>query len=51
MLDTNSGDEPFSEIETQLFRDAVADLSPHIFLTVHSGTYGMYYNSYNFNFL
>lgn len=42
MLETNSGEEPFSELETQLFRDALTKLKPHIFLTVHSGTYGMY---------
>jgi hypothetical protein len=40
--DTNPGSSPFSEIETQIFRDLVTDYSPSTFLTVHSGTMGMY---------
>mmetsp|Transcript_46536 Transcript_46536/g.122906 ORF Transcript_46536/g.122906 Transcript_46536/m.122906 type:complete len:395 (-) Transcript_46536:48-1232(-) len=40
--DTNPGSAPFSESETQIFRDLVTDYGPSTFLTVHSGTMGMY---------
>jgi len=40
--DTNPGPAPFSEPETQLFRDLVTAYRPTNFLTVHSGTRGMY---------
>lgn len=40
--DTNPGPKPFSEDETQIFRKEVADYRPTSFLTVHSGTKGMY---------
>ena len=38
----NPGKFPFSEIETRIFREAVADFEPTVFATVHSGTLGMY---------
>ncbi|CAD7928266.1 unnamed protein product [Amoebophrya sp. A120] len=40
--DTNPGPKPFSENETQIFKTAVADFKPTGFLTIHSGTRGMY---------
>ena len=39
---TNSGSGPFSEPETKILRDVMTETSPHIFMTVHSGTLGMY---------
>lgn len=39
---TNSGSEPFSESETKILRDVMTETNPHIFMTVHSGTLGMY---------
>lgn len=41
-VDTNPGPSAFSEPETQIFKQAVADYQPTTFLTVHSGTKGMY---------
>lgn len=40
--DTNPGPRPFSEPETQVFKDLVSSYRPTNFLTVHSGTKGMY---------
>jgi hypothetical protein len=40
--DTNPGPQPFSEPETQIFKDLVTKYKPTNFLTVHSGTKGMY---------
>jgi len=40
--ETNPGPSPFSEVETQILRDAVDDFRPSLFLTIHSGTLGMY---------
>jgi hypothetical protein len=40
--DTNPGPKPFSEPETQLFKQLVSDYRPTTFLTIHSGTKGMY---------
>jgi len=40
--DTNPGPTPFSEPETQVFKDLVSAYKPTNFLTVHSGTKGMY---------
>jgi len=40
--DTNPGPSPFSEAETQVFKDLVTAYKPTNFLTVHSGTKGMY---------
>ncbi|CAD7925826.1 unnamed protein product [Amoebophrya sp. A25] len=40
--DTNPGPHPFSETETKIFRDAVKEFQPTAFLTIHSGTRGMY---------
>merc|ERR1719316_269730 len=40
--DTNPGPKPFSEPETQVFKDLVSNYKPTNFLTVHSGTKGMY---------
>jgi hypothetical protein len=39
---TNSGPRPFSEAETRIFKNLVEDFKPTTFLTVHSGTRGMY---------
>jgi len=41
-IDTNSGPSPFSEPETRIFRQLVSEFRPTTFLTVHSGTKGMY---------
>lgn len=40
--DTNPGPHPFSEPETQAFKELVTTYRPTSFLTVHSGTRGMY---------
>jgi hypothetical protein len=40
--DTNPGPQAFSEPETQIFKDLVTNYKPTNFLTVHSGTRGMY---------
>mmetsp|Transcript_73726 Transcript_73726/g.205053 ORF Transcript_73726/g.205053 Transcript_73726/m.205053 type:complete len:437 (-) Transcript_73726:64-1374(-) len=40
--DTNPGPTPFSEPETRTFKELVQDFKPTTFLTVHSGTRGMY---------
>mmetsp|Transcript_144701 Transcript_144701/g.463702 ORF Transcript_144701/g.463702 Transcript_144701/m.463702 type:complete len:413 (+) Transcript_144701:56-1294(+) len=40
--DTNPGPKPFSEPETQAFRELVTKYQPTTFLTIHSGTRGMY---------
>lgn len=40
--DTNAGPKPFSEPETRIFRAVVSDFRPTTFLTIHSGTRGMY---------
>jgi len=40
--DTNSGPKPFSEPETQALKKILDDTQPTIFITVHSGTLGMY---------
>jgi len=49
LSDTNPGKESFSEAETRLFRDLVTEYKPEHFLSIHSGTRGMYmpwaYNS------
>merc|ERR1719183_1577875 len=37
-VDTNPGSGPFSEPETQVFRDLVSSYRPTNFLTIHSGT-------------
>jgi len=42
MADTNPGTAPFSEPETQIFRQLTSEYMPTTFLTVHSGTLGMY---------
>ena len=39
---TNSGDLPFSETETQAIKDSLERFNPKVFLTVHSGAMGMY---------
>lgn len=41
-VDTNPGPSPFSEPETQVFKDLVSNYKPTNFLTIHSGTKGMY---------
>jgi len=40
--DTNPGPKPFSEAETKIFKDLVTEYNPDTFLTIHSGTKGMY---------
>jgi len=40
--DTNPGPHPFSEPETRIFKQLVTEFKPTTFLTVHSGTKGMY---------
>lgn len=40
--DTNPGPQPFSEPETRVFKELVSAYKPTNFLTVHSGTKGMY---------
>jgi hypothetical protein len=40
--DTNPGKNPFSEPETRIFRDDVSNYRPSSFVTIHSGTLGMY---------
>jgi hypothetical protein len=40
--DTNPGPSAFSEPETQLFKKMVSEYRPTNFLTIHSGTRGMY---------
>lgn len=40
--DTNPGPTPFSEPETQIFKKLAIDYDPTTFLTIHSGTRGMY---------
>lgn len=40
--DTNPGPKPFSEPETRILRRLVTEFTPTTFLTVHSGTRGMY---------
>merc|ERR1712157_446392 len=41
-MGTNPGPSPFSEPETKIFKQAVADYQPTTFLSIHSGTKGMY---------
>jgi len=41
-VDTNPGPSPFSEAETQVFKELVTEYKPTNFLTIHSGTKGMY---------
>lgn len=40
--DTNPGSQAFSEPETKIFKDLVSQYNPTNFLTIHSGTRGMY---------
>mmetsp|Transcript_72408 Transcript_72408/g.209640 ORF Transcript_72408/g.209640 Transcript_72408/m.209640 type:complete len:416 (-) Transcript_72408:80-1327(-) len=40
--DTNPGPKPFSEPETRAFKQLVEEYRPTTFLTIHSGTKGMY---------
>lgn len=42
MADSYPGPHPFSERETQVVRAVLDEFRPHIFLSVHSGTLGMY---------
>eukprot|EP01017_Pseudomicrothorax_dubius_P041428 TRINITY_DN6627_c0_g2_i1.p1 TRINITY_DN6627_c0_g2~~TRINITY_DN6627_c0_g2_i1.p1 ORF type:complete len:366 (+),score=74.52 TRINITY_DN6627_c0_g2_i1:118-1215(+) len=39
---TSSGKHPFSEEESSTVEQSLASFSPNVFLTVHSGTLGMY---------
>ncbi|EAS00566.2 zinc carboxypeptidase family protein (macronuclear) [Tetrahymena thermophila SB210] len=38
----NSGEAPFSEIETQVLKKIATDFSPNVFISIHSGTLGLY---------
>jgi hypothetical protein len=38
----NPGKYPFSEKETQIFKEAVVEFQPNVFAAIHSGTLGMY---------
>uniref|UniRef100_A0A6U4BW63 Peptidase M14 domain-containing protein n=1 Tax=Vitrella brassicaformis TaxID=1169539 RepID=A0A6U4BW63_9ALVE len=40
--DTNPGAKPFSEPETAIFLDLVKEVKTTTFVTIHSGTFGMY---------
>jgi hypothetical protein len=40
--DTSPGAAPFSEPETQILKELVTEYGPTSFLTIHSGTLGMY---------
>jgi len=40
--ETNPGPKPFSEPETRIFRSLVTEFKPTTFVTVHSGTRGLY---------
>eukprot|EP00743_Colponemidia_sp_Colp-15_P001225 GILK01001345.1.p1 GENE.GILK01001345.1~~GILK01001345.1.p1 ORF type:complete len:395 (-),score=42.11 GILK01001345.1:186-1370(-) len=40
--ETNSGSAPFSEPETRIFQQLAREYMPKVFLTIHSGTLGMY---------
>lgn len=40
--DQYHGEKPFSEVETQMVRDLVTEFKPTTFLSVHSGTLGLY---------
>jgi len=42
MSQTSGGEKPFSEPETQLFKELVSAYKPTMFLSIHSGTKGMY---------
>lgn len=36
------GNKPFSEVETMFIKNTMEDFKPNIFLTVHSGVYGLF---------
>jgi len=38
----NPGNKPFSEKETNFIKDSVKSFNPKLFLTIHSGVYGLY---------
>ena len=39
----NPGSKPFSEVETTFTKDALEDFKPEVFLSIHSGVYGLFY--------
>ena len=39
---TYGGDHAFSTVETRTIRDAVSEFKPDLFISIHSGTFGMY---------
>jgi hypothetical protein len=41
-VDTNPGTAPFTESETRVFKELTQEYMPTTFLTIHSGTRGMY---------
>lgn len=41
-LQISSGDQPFSESETQQIKAILEEYRPDIFLSIHSGTLGLY---------
>lgn len=42
MAQSSGGERPFSEPETQLFKDLILAYKPTSFISIHSGTRGMY---------
>lgn len=42
LAQTNPGETPFSEPETIALKSALDNYRPFLFLTIHSGTMGMY---------
>jgi len=43
MEEEKPGSNPFSEIETQFVRDSVRSFKPLMFLSIHSGVFGLFY--------
>lgn len=41
--DEYSGDFPFSEIESSFAKDSVSEFKPDVFLTLHSGVFGLFH--------
>mmetsp|Transcript_3308 Transcript_3308/g.7747 ORF Transcript_3308/g.7747 Transcript_3308/m.7747 type:complete len:406 (+) Transcript_3308:53-1270(+) len=41
-MQTFGGEKPFSETETQLLKEDATEYKPNVFLTVHSGTLGLF---------
>ncbi|KAM3126882.1 hypothetical protein pb186bvf_021003 [Paramecium bursaria] len=41
-MQTNSGKIPFSEVETRVVKELLDDYQPQVFLSIHSGSLGLY---------